>query len=112
MQNLFILWSKVNCVIDMNANKVADTILSWNTDDELSDEEEIFSGAVRDEEEVSGVYGKGHPVAFLWSKRYDIPIFCKNMSRDYFLKILKYFRFDDKPNRVRGGPCADKFASI
>ena len=37
----------------MNANKVADTILSWDTDDELSDEEEIFSGAVRDEEEVS-----------------------------------------------------------
>ena len=26
----------------MNANKVADTILSWDTDDELSDEEEIF----------------------------------------------------------------------
>ena len=37
----------------MNANKIADTILSWNTDDELSDEEEIFSGAVRDEEDVS-----------------------------------------------------------
>ena len=35
----------------MNANKVADTILSWNTDDELSDEEKIFSGAGRDEEE-------------------------------------------------------------
>ena len=29
------------------------TILSWDTDDELSDEEEVFSGAVRDEEEVS-----------------------------------------------------------
>ena len=37
----------------MNANKIADTILSWDTDDELSDEEEIYSGAVRDEEEVS-----------------------------------------------------------
>ena len=36
----------------MNANKVADTILSWDTDDELSDEE-IFSDAVGDEEEVS-----------------------------------------------------------
>ena len=35
----------------MNANKLADTILSWDIDDELSDEE-IFSGAVRDEEEV------------------------------------------------------------
>ena len=31
----------------MNANKVADTILSWDTDDELSDEEEIFFGVVR-----------------------------------------------------------------
>ena len=28
-------------------NEVADTILSWDTDDELSDEEEIFSGAAR-----------------------------------------------------------------
>ena len=37
----------------MNANKLADTILSWDTNDELSDEEEIFSGAVRDKEEVS-----------------------------------------------------------
>ena len=37
----------------MNANKIADTILSWDTDDELSDEEEIYSGAVRDEEVVS-----------------------------------------------------------
>ena len=37
----------------MSANKVAGTILSWDTDDELSDEEEIFSNAVRDEEEVS-----------------------------------------------------------
>ena len=37
----------------MNANKLADTILSWDTDDELLDEEEIFSGAIRDKEEVS-----------------------------------------------------------
>ena len=59
-----------------------------------------------------GIYGKVHPVAFLWSKRYGIPIFYENMSRDYFLKILKYLRFDDKPNRVRNGPGADKFAPI
>ena len=44
---------KANLVIDMNANKLADTILLWYTNDELSDEEEIFSGAVRDKEEVS-----------------------------------------------------------
>ena len=59
-----------------------------------------------------GIYGKGHPVAFLRSKRYGIPIFYENMSRDYFLKILKYLRFDDKPNRIRSGPGADKFAPI
>ena len=59
-----------------------------------------------------GIYAKGHPVAFLWSKRYGIPIFYENMGRDYFLKILKYLRFDDKPNRVRSGPHADKFALI
>ena len=34
------------------------------------------------------------------------------MSRGYFPKILKYLRFDDKPNRVRSGPGADKFALI
>ena len=37
----------------MNANKLADTILSSDTDDELSDEEEIYSAAVGDEEKVS-----------------------------------------------------------
>ena len=220
----------------MNANKIADTVLSWDTDDELSNEEEIYSGAVGEEEVVSpanididsdsskgesdddlnpqptssvqassecllgrdgtpwkcsnpisskragahnvftaklgvprdvassrspydvwkhfifehilrmicgytneeaqrrddeqftvslaeletfielqyakGIYGKDHPVSFLWSKRYSIPIFYENMSRDYFVKILKYLRFDDKPNRVRSGPGADKFAPI
>ena len=58
------------------------------------------------------IYGKGHPVAFLWSKKYDIPIFFETMSRRHFLNILKYLRFDDKPNRVRSGPAADKFAPI
>ena len=46
------------------------------------------------------------------AKRYGIPIFYENMSRDYFLKILKYLRFDDKPNRVRSGPGIDMFAPI
>ena len=59
-----------------------------------------------------GVYGKGHPVVFLWSKRYGIHIFYENMSKEYFLKILKYLRFDDKPNRIKSGPGADKFAPI
>ena len=34
------------------------------------------------------------------------------MSRVYFPKILKYLRLDDKPNRVKNGPRADKFAPI
>ena len=59
-----------------------------------------------------GIYGKDHPVAFFWSKRYGISIFYENMSRDYFIKILKYLRFDDKKKRVRSGPGADKFAPI
>ena len=33
--------------------KIVDAILSWDTDHELSDEEEIYSGAVADKEEVS-----------------------------------------------------------
>ena len=37
----------------MNANKIAHKILSWDTDEELSDEEEIYSGVVGDEEVVS-----------------------------------------------------------
>ena len=37
----------------MSTDKAADTILSWDTDDELSDDQEVFSGAVRDEEVVS-----------------------------------------------------------
>ena len=61
---------------------------------------------------VRVIYGKSHPIAFLWSKRYGISIFYENMSRDYFLKILKYLMFDDQPNRVRSGPHADKFAPI
>ena len=37
----------------MTVKKIADTILSWDTDEELSDEEEIYSGAVGYEEVVS-----------------------------------------------------------
>ena len=58
------------------------------------------------------VYGKNHPVAFLWSKNYGIAIFDETMPRNKFTKIMKYLRFDDKPNRIRRGPGADKFAPI
>ena len=59
-----------------------------------------------------GIYGKGHPVAFLWSKSYGIPIFYETMGRNLFLEILKFMRFDDKPNRNKRGPDIDKFAPI
>ena len=59
-----------------------------------------------------GLYGKNHPVSFLYNKKYRIPIFSKTMPRDRFLNILKYLRFDNKPNRKRSGPDADKFAPI
>ena len=59
-----------------------------------------------------GLYGKNHPVHFLWNKVYGIAIFQKTMSRNRFTTILKYLRFDDKPNRIRQGDGADKFAPI
>ena len=34
------------------------------------------------------------------------------MKRNSFIEILKFMRFDDKPNRIRRGPNTDKFASI
>ena len=50
-----------------------------------------------------GLYGKTHPISFLYKKEYGIPIFPKTMPEDRHIKILKYLRFDDKPNR-RTGP--------
>ena len=55
---------------------------------------------------------KNHPVAFLWSKNYRIPIFGETMPQNKLTKIMKYLRFDHKPNRIRKGPGADKFAPI
>ena len=34
------------------------------------------------------------------------------MGRNLFLEILKFMRFDDKPNRNKRGPDIDKFAPI
>ena len=55
------------------------------------------------------LYGKNHPVWFLYDREYGISIFSKMMLRDRFLKILKYLRFDYKPNRQNTGPRADRF---
>ena len=59
-----------------------------------------------------GLYGKNHPALFLYTKEYGISVFSKTMPRDRFLKILKYLKFDDKRNRQRTGPRADRFAPI
>lgn len=58
-----------------------------------------------------GLYGKNHPVALLWNRDYGIQIFGKTMSRDRFISILKYLRFDDKPKRLRN-PNEDHFMPI
>ena len=58
-----------------------------------------------------GLYRKNHPVSFLYNKEYGIPIFPETMPRDRFIKILKYLRFDDKPNR-RTGSDRNQFAPI
>ena len=59
-----------------------------------------------------GVYKKGHPVAFFGAKNMEFRFFYETMARYLFLEILRFMRFDDKPNRVRHGPGADKFAPI
>ena len=60
-----------------------------------------------------GLYGKNHPVSFLWNTEHGISLFGKTMARDRFLKILKYIRFDDKPKRLRNaGSNKDKFLPI
>ena len=61
---------------------------------------------------VRGLYGKNYPVLFLWNRRYGIPLFFKIMPRNKFTKILKYLRFDDKPNRTRSGSGPDKLVPI
>lgn len=56
-----------------------------------------------------GVLCKGLPLKELWSKQWGCPIFAKMMSRDRFLTILRFIRFDDKNTRRRR-LSHDKFA--
>ena len=56
-----------------------------------------------------GLYGKNHSPDFLWSEDFGIPLFRKVMSRNTFMKIKKYIRFDDKQTRsvrIVGDPFA------
>lgn len=59
-----------------------------------------------------GLYGKNHPLYFMYNETYGIPTFSETMSQGRFTAFLKYLRFDDKPNRRYTGEGADRFATI
>ena len=54
---------------------------------------------------------KNHLISFIYNKEHGIPIFPETMPRDKFIKILKYLRFNYKPNR-RIESYRDQFAPI
>ena len=54
---------------------------------------------------------RDEPLKSLWSSRDGRPLFVGTMSRDTFLLILRYIRFDDKEKRRRGEH-QDKFQHI
>lgn len=93
-------------------------IVKYTNDEATRKGEENFSLTLSELEAfialqyARGLYGKNHPVAFLWNSDHGINIFGKTMARDRFLKILRYIRFDDKPRRLRNGPSIDKFLPI
>ena len=59
-----------------------------NSDFELSLEKlKAFIGL----QYVGGIYGKRHPVEFLWNKEYGPKMFCNKMARDCFVKIENFF---------------------
>lgn len=58
-----------------------------------------------------GVFCQRSPAKEMWSKNYGLPIVSRLMSREKFLTIMKFIRFDDKrtrPTRVT----EDKFCLI
>lgn len=57
------------------------------------------------------LHGKNEPVHNLWSKEFGRDVFRNTMSRDRFLAILRYIRFDDKTTRSQRR-ATDKFAAI
>ena len=46
-----------------------------------------------------GILGKGFPLKELWNKQWARRLFSQVMSRDRFLSLLKFMRFDDKSTR-------------
>ena len=59
---------------------------------------------------LRAIYGKRHPVEFLWNKEYGPKMFCNRMARDCFIEI-KRFRFDNKERR-RQRLEKDKFVHV
>lgn len=50
---------------------------------------------------LRGIYGKNHPVSFLWDKSYGPAIFRDTLARDRYKEILRYLRFDQKDTRCQ-----------
>lgn len=90
-------------------------IVNFTNDEAARQGDDTFSLTLQELESflalqyARGLYGKNHPVSFLWNSDYGIQLFGKTMSRTRFLKILRYLRFDDKPKRQRS---SDKFIPI
>jgi len=59
---------------------------------------------------LRGIYGKNHPVSFLWEKSYGPAVFRETLSRDRYKEILRYLRFDQKDTRCQRQ--GDKFMHI
>jgi len=59
---------------------------------------------------LRGIYGRNHPLDFLFNRYYGPSVFHKTMARDRYKEILRYLRFDDKTSRQARS--VDKFAPI
>ena len=46
-----------------------------------------------------GIFCSKTPIKSMWSRMYGLPIISKLISRNRFLKIMRYIRFDDKSKR-------------
>ena len=44
---------------------------------------------------AKSLFSERVPIRQLWSKQFSIPFITQFMSRNYFIKVMKYLRFDD-----------------
>jgi hypothetical protein len=94
--------------IQRNTEIEAHRVLNNNTWTLPLPELETFLGLVISR----GLVGaRNLPLKSLWSKTWGIQFFNKAMSRDRFIEILKYLRFDTKADR-RERLTTDKFALV